>query len=933
MEGLELANPAWTLSLHERSSMKAHKPLPKRRDYIDSLAFVTSLPLSQKDYPKSVEVSKTMDEELPLSPRASSSPAPPLTPPSIVAEPLLQDYDADVENVGPKRKSSRAGTVTPPLQKKPPTPDSTPPRVETVPRRPFLGTQPSISSRAESFKTAREEISSDDGSEGGWNMPHRPTPWASALLTSASADRLSDTGEIPRKSNLRHEISNDSTVLTNGSRTTPTQEHDLFKQPSTGSSTIGELIRDRNVHQELTANGSLPSPPTSEPSEASPVKTTSDSYRLQRRVVSDDPKPRTNGRLQHHTGEFERAINKVPSDDADSLNNRVNSWRLSGISTTSTVEAIVVDTVLPKHQKLRHTRKNASLRSASSPIPQSNRTSWNSGGSNEMHRLVRKPARLTNENRWSMNSDISKTLSNTSSLPSGVVKQQVEIIPVVVIPQRKSSLKSSSNSSRRQSDSTSPNSGPHPTVNSGNSSIHQSHEATRSRSMSDSRHDKQKLPIRGRDRHYPPVVPARTSSLSAPTSQNGSRTSSLTSEGLRLKRMAAEDDVHHTLAQMESRLSKLPTASQSSPRQVSVERTESAEEKPREPRPTTPSSEVSAGSGHLRPPSVPFTPFSGHTVLTSSSPGTVEIHEATAINYFAHNNHSLQLINPHMIPQSDAVRQLQADRNDVSTPDRQMIPDIVMDSPLKNPRNPPQPPAFKVIPPTPSVVTPSDELDRQLGQPVGARGTIARGLGSVKRAFSTRQSYPSRLTYIQSMSTTKARNRILEQNLDRNLHPLWRPRSFWDDHSETNSDEDDDDLVVNNSLGMPQQRVVFDGPLALVRRISDRRRRQRDRDRVVKRASRTSLGRGGFHSRSVAEALSSLGLRLQVLRLRNFQDRLIRARARRDEQRREKRRIELRKSIGHNIRPQGDSRFPMSPPATRNGTLEAGLPITQNHYD
>ena len=189
----------------------------------------------------------------------------------------------------------------------------------------------------------------------------------------------------------------------------------------------------------------------------------------------------------------------------------------------------------------------------------------------------------------------------------------------------------------------------------------------------------------------------------------------------------------------------------------------------------------------------------------------------------------------------------------------------------------------------------------------------------MKRAFSVRnQSEPFRPTFVRTLSTTKARNKKLEQNLDGSLHPFWRPRGFWDEYSEP--DSNGDDMVVNNSLGMLQPRVIFQGPLSVVRRLSERRWR---RDRVSKRASRTSLGRGRMYTRSMA----GLGTHLQFLRLRNIQDRLLEARERREEQKREKRRTELRKSIGHNIQSQGDSRFPMSPLGTRNGAIGAGLPI------
>lgn len=193
----------------------------------------------------------------------------------------------------------------------------------------------------------------------------------------------------------------------------------------------------------------------------------------------------------------------------------------------------------------------------------------------------------------------------------------------------------------------------------------------------------------------------------------------------------------------------------------------------------------------------------------------------------------------------------------------------ITDSPLRNPRAAPKPPQFKITPPTPA-----NELDRQLGLPLdlydrdAGKSKLRRGIGSVKRAISqhgrrySETVIPNLLagrSLSQSKPTTK---RHLDGSDDEEeavnergkLHPFWRPRGFWDDISDSDSDCDSerswsesgsdcdsdsddeghgrrdrsqrfnrtDDMVVSNSLGMPQKRgVVFNGPLNIVRRISN----------------------------------------------------------------------------------------------------------------
>jgi hypothetical protein len=85
------------------------------------------------------------------------------TPPNLQHEAVAYDFE-DSSNA--ETAILRSRIVTPAPQQSPPTPDNTPPRFDPSYKGHFLGTQPSLAStKAESFQTAREHISSEDEEE------------------------------------------------------------------------------------------------------------------------------------------------------------------------------------------------------------------------------------------------------------------------------------------------------------------------------------------------------------------------------------------------------------------------------------------------------------------------------------------------------------------------------------------------------------------------------------------------------------------------------------------------------------------------------------------------------------------------------------------------------------------------------------------------
>ncbi|KAL6704704.1 hypothetical protein ACN47E_007986 [Coniothyrium glycines] len=227
---------------------------------------------------------------------------------------------------------------------------------------------------------------------------------------------------------------------------------------------------------------------------------------------------------------------------------------------------------------------------------------------------------------------------------------------------------------------------------------------------------------------------------------------------------------------------------------------------------------------------------------------TLEVSEATAVSIFPHNNNSLlvvqqvsrgssyvpvqhQLTNDvHLMPEDPRDTQMTptppfVDASDghehvheltagppalhfePSTPPMQFdLPQPNgVDSPLKNPRAPPEPPKIMFIPPTPA-----DELDKQLapvhpGPPERSDSHPQRRLSLAQRA----RRYSDNLIPTLLGRTSSKRGRYAsDPHAHRNprvptvkddngaLHPFWRPRGFWDDFDDTDSESEEDELPV-----------------------------------------------------------------------------------------------------------------------------------------
>jgi len=970
------------LSATGDSPLPRQKTLSSTRDSYrkSNLRNLYRTSISSTDYVESPE---------PLPDRRISSPTTPRLPPTpptgeegeaqgeVTDEPQLV-HDSDVATL-------RSMPVTPVNQHSPPTPDDTPPRGQLkLPLRPFLAVRPSIAStQAESFSTARENVYSDDESEhffpaqaantASYTSPTELPPLnedghghnigeASAVLRDKQSLDMPDgivpsssplpAGDEKRLSQDTIELDHDTPVTKFGFENLSEQAKALFEEPGEGIAMPNDnttaSARVSSFYDEITRS-TKEAPPR--------VKGLRDRVKATEHV--------------QNTASTEAFANVIGWNDGGvhrSAGDTVETNRWSGLSNPSAVEAYVVDSPIKPRKRgtLRKVVKNDSLRSTSSPIPESKRTSLQST-SDSSHRLVHKKQKLNNENRWSVSSEISKRSMSWGSSPAWV---KHEVIKVAVMPERNASLHASASSSRRHSRSISGGSA-HPVSDMPPVGTPM---PPRERTSSDAN---DKTPVGTR----PPKIPARSTSLSAPTSRSGSRANSISSLQFSTQREQAEKDLRNTLERMESE--RLSASLRQSPHQ-SISPTPAprpigqvpeamlepittisewsrkgssaaASARSRQKSATIDMSSIDPGTkewAELRPTTVNGTPFSQASMLSTSP----EIVEARAVSFFPHNNQSLQLIEPNRLSETPAVtvlreqglnraQTLPARTEDITTPRTShqifLIEENEADSPLRNPRKPPQPPQIRssVMPPTPM---------SKRGYQLGATPDTSPAKSRTDRSARRRPSLQGRdrsESFIKSLSRNmglrNAKNLKQDQELDSTLNPFWRPEAFWDDDDyrrrmqqerdreqeayDDSTDKTETGTVVRQALVIqdPGSRLVRSntittGPMGLVRKMSERRKQRRVVDEhiasqqaLVKQTSYSSLQRLRAGRKLYGlPPIRTMSLNVGVGRLSSLREKLAIARARKEEERRELKREKLRKSIGPEVISQGDSRFP-----------------------
>lgn len=338
------------------------------------------------------------------------------------------------------------------------------------------------------------------------------------------------------------------------------------------------------------------------------------------------------------------------------------------------------------------------------------------------------------------------------------------------------------------------------------------------------------------------------------------------------------------------------------------------------------------------------TPFS-----QISARDALEVSEATTVNIYPHNNHSLVMVQQGArLPQTEIKQQSQQlvraslERPTIavqpSTPPTQSS-DQIVDSPLRNPRKPPHPPVINILPATPSSAI-EDPLE------VAGNNIPQRRPSLLQRArrYSDNIMQPilGRSGNLRRHNSERSRSKP-DEGRTNHLHPLWHPRDFWEDFSDS---EDEDDLsgdrlppggdtsepppvsihrrltqklpgfrgtggfMVGNSLGLNRHgtnvrrhHVTLPKGFTIKRQGDDEMIERspspgiRTAPRLTKMGSLSSL-RSAEAQKRMRRQWKAMGLHVEYVGISGMRDLWREKRERTREQRAEKRREELRNSIG-----------------------------------
>ncbi|KND89627.1 hypothetical protein TOPH_05779 [Tolypocladium ophioglossoides CBS 100239] len=866
---------------------KKHKVLPRPRND-RGLDDTRSIP-TKYDLIINTSPSGNLDGSQPSSPRTlkhesrriGAGPDLPPTPPShsrnsssshsaLPSSPTIADSGLQTP-----QHTIRRPIATPPDQRSPPTPDVTPPGPATRPR----ALRPSVldrglpkttvtDSRTESFKTAREEpLSSSD--EGGKSTV-RPT-LGSATTSRTTVLQIPDAKSSrtiqPQALDLALERLEIAATDTYAPRTRG--EFGKF-DGDWGSPSDVEQEWDDNLERVVTirkgrAGPGGPEPPQQnehngilEDNMVTPTNATKAVRRMSLREVAalnSSPK-RTSDRRRGPSG---------PSNSEPSVH--VDTPRSSGHSTKSNpstvVEAMLVDVPPQRQRTLRHVRKQRTLRE---PSPSQPKPAVKGAGVNQPTKSL-PAAKQRPEPSHRHDSYTSNTTTN--SISSGRARREVWKnggIPVVVVPDRRSSSKAKSSKEPSLRSTSSRLTKRTLSVGSTSRDLSPSKDVApvferrprggRSRAPSESDSLEQ------RTIDFPPAIPARTSSLSAPTSRNASRAGSLTADSLKalnnLQHPPVRSPEQATTRAPELEPSLMPEMVIQSPVSISgrFEREETQEFL------SLGRHDDAASSKRYSSRNTPFSIASFETTGTA-----LEVSEALAVHMYPHQNSSILMVN-HSAKPSEAsdTSNKEAEANESFgppkittaspdggpvTPPQQHGSSDEVDSPLRNPRPPPPPPthlpAINFIPATPSGVTPVDERLVQLGNYYEATGEkpprrpsiVRRVLGRRRHSIDyppTASKPPGFLTrtlslsrnvgYYSAAATGKGINpdkdpaypRKEDKPTDQDkVHPFWRPQWFDDERFEcdgncSHGDHDTEDEVyryppVDNRPRMPKRSL------------------------------------------------------------------------------------------------------------------------------
>ena len=793
-----------------------------------------------------------------------------------------------------KTEASDSSGTTSLVNQSPPTSEITPPkkihRAQAVAS--FSSFRTLTESRTESFETARENQSSDDEDRPLDSPSLHPS--RQKWLRAAGLDKHKDVGlglglesedeeATPGETTPRHSPTTQHFAAFDGAWDTDMEDsknHEVLTDPV-------KPVPFRTSHKRprITSEPKVDSPTLGKEPGPSLRKTPN----LRQRVQQSRHSP-CNASIEQFAEQIKWPL-KNNDFDMDTELRDMNSKRLSQVSTTSTVvSAIVIDSPPRRRQTLRRTSKMPDL-----TTPPSNRNSLISND-HSLRRRLRRSGSPGQELRKSFASE------SPDSLVPSVARLRQDIAPIV--PHRRSSLQSSTSGSKRLSNtfsltsrqqSSRPTTAPEDTV--GYFDIPRPRDR---RTMSVVVHAATPVKFEAKSTETkPPSNIAKSSPPSVPTcTEEPSTTTSLTSAGLDAF-YAPETPInqpepsHHLTDAQEART-------------PSIERLRTGE------------------WSAMRPRSTMMTPFSLRSAQ-SSTPGTLEVSEATAISIYPHTNKSILVIQQMASGSDSSPREHSAiitGEANIALPGPLIYhesppepPREILNSPLQNPRDPPQPPDLRIIAPTPANGPPSPEKRKSPVRTSFRKSRFSAPVSSLKRTFSARQPRSeflvapfTRTFSLRGTSGTPKQNRQIADGPDVKLHPFWRPRAY--DYGSDSDSEFGNTGYLNGSRVQPQPRG--DAPprrtMSLTRRLSNSirlphpARRQRpsstiiasDRDHPYDFDHRSIWDEDGRKD----EIMPAHRYQVQYVGFRGLAHKFEKRRHAKEEGRREERRQWLREKIG-----------------------------------
>ncbi|KFA75632.1 hypothetical protein S40288_05919 [Stachybotrys chartarum IBT 40288] len=769
------------------------------------------------------------------------------------------------------------GPATPPDQMSPPTPDVTPPQPANRPKafRPTLGDRnasrnTTYDSRTESFKTAREEPLSSDEEDSTSGIR---SAMISSRTSQATVRQVSANGHshVPQPQDIDSALARladspdtrlGSALKPRGDFSSPNNKLDSSKGARQTPQTNAQhpiTVRKRQDNPTARTTTAKPPPAVLEDNVVVPTE----AARAARHMALHEKIPLDNSRTRASdrpgTGPV---FSKPPAPAKD----KVRSASVKSNAST-VIRAILVEETPRRQPTLRHVRKQRELRESSGSSPNSTVNSLESEKSYPPQTFRRSEARRH---------ESVASYTSTASLSSNRARREIwknGAIPVVVIPDRQSSGRSKSSrepslrstSSRRSKVTTSIGSAPLVEYIDSDSTpvFERPSRSSRRYSESDGRDE--------RTIDYPPIIPARSSSLSAPTSRNTSRAGSMTADSGRVRNAlqqlhgsGSRETAVPTSAGVQQPLlvpelqsgqeisepSPQASTSHQSPREqaesfTKLSKANTSERDEPHDRLDIDHHDDAVSSKKYSSRNTPFSTLSFETSGTAP-----EVSEAMAVQMYPHQNTSVLMVDHSSRPTdaSDAtpkrateipagqpkITMTAPDEQEPVTPPQPRFLLDEVDSPLRNPRAPPQPPAIppaiNFIPATPSGLTPAHDKAALMGNYFETMDEKpARRPSLVRRAFSRQRRMsleyppsaskpPGFLTRTFSLSRNvrrgsdaslaapkpdmeghmtypQAEDRPAEEH---KLHPFWRPvwaDDTFDDFDGGYARDDHDDMV------------------------------------------------------------------------------------------------------------------------------------------